>query len=358
MDALAGQNVGIDIAKDSFTACICQRFSSGRQIQSEVQTFKNSSTGFNQLVKWARKYRSTSVKITFTMEATGTYYEPLAYHLHKLQFPVSVLLPNKVKHYGQSLNIKSKTDALDAAIIAQMGVERQLELWHPPAQIFKELRSLTRLYSDLKAERTAFINRLKSAQAGHDPSAFMVKSLKSIIQKLELEIDKCSMAITAQIKRERWLQEKVDKLLTVKGIGLITIAIILAETQGFEYIVNARQLASYAGYDIVRRESGTSIKGKTRISKKGNGRIRAALHFPALVAARYNASLAAVYNRINERRNTSKMVGATALQRKILLLVYALWKNGLTYLEKQADFISLPAQDEQKSNDSIPVLLQ
>lgn len=358
METLARQSVGIDIAKASFTACICQRFSSGRNAISEVQSFVNSSRGFNQLLRWVRKFCLPSIPATFSMEATGTYYEPLAYHLHQLQFPVSVLLPNKVKHYGQSLNAKSKTDALDAAIIARMGAERLLDLWQPPAPAFKQLRSLTRLYTDLKGERTVFVNRLKSAQAGHEPSSFTIKTLKSIIEKLDKEMAKCSAAIASHVKKEPWLQEKVDKILTIKGVGLITVAIILAETQGFELMANARQLASYAGYDVVQRESGSSIRGKTRISKKGNGRIRAALHFPALVAARHNPDLSAVYQRINQRHKTSKMIGATALQRKILLLIYAMWKNGTRYKEKQADLNSLPAQDEQKSIGSIQVLLQ
>ncbi|WP_341837481.1 IS110 family transposase [Chitinophaga pollutisoli] len=348
METLVRQSIGIDISKDSFTACLCQLFAKGKYSFSEVRTFENGMKGFNQLIKWVRKSCSSSIPVSWAMEATGTYYEPLAYHLHRLQFRVSVLLPNKVKHYGKSLNVKSKTDAQDAVIIAQMAAERQLEQWQPAAPIFKQLRSLTRLYTDLKAERTAFINRLKSAQAGHEPSAFLMTSLKGIIRKLETEIDKCSAAITKLVKQEQRLQEKVDKLLTIKGIGVITIAIILAETQGFELIANARQLASYAGYDVVRRESGTSVKGKTRISKKGNGRIRAALHFPALVASRYNAALSAVYQRINQGNKASKMIGATALQRKILLLTYAMWKNGTTYKEKQADLNSLPAQDEQK----------
>lgn len=107
---------------------------------------------------------------------------------------------------------------------------------------------------------------------------------------------------------------------------------ILAETQGFKLISNSKQLASYAGYDVIEKESGSSIKGKTRISKKGNSRIRAALHFPALVAARFNQPLKIVYTRINEKKG-SKMVAATALQRKILILIYSLWKNDTTYNE-------------------------
>jgi transposase len=333
MQPITRQSVGIDIAKLSFTACICRSYNDSRIDLSEVLKFENSKQGFNQLLKWVRKQVTLEPQISFVMEATGIYYEPLAYHLVKLHQPVSVVLPNKVKHYAKSLNIKSKTDIIDAGIIARLGAERLLPLWQPPAPIFKNLRDLTRLYTDLKGQRTMFVNRLKSMKSGNDPLAFIVESTQSIISKLDKEIEKCSKQIKQLINKEKWLADKVEKIQTIKGVGFITVAIILAETQGFKLISNSKQLASYAGYDVIEKESGSSIKGKTRISKKGNSRIRAALHFPALVAARYNQSLKTVYTRINENK-ASKMVGATALQRKILILIYSLWKNDTTYQEK------------------------
>jgi transposase len=379
MEAIIRQSVGIDIAKLSFTACICRSQSDGRVELSEVLKFDNSKQGFNQLLKWVRKQVDKLSQVSFVMEATGIYYEPLAYHLNKLHQRVSVVLPNKVKYYAKSLNIKSKTDNLDARTIGRMGAERSLELWQPPAPIFKELRDICRLYTDLKVQRTAFINRLKSVQSGNEPLSFIIESTRSIIKKLDKEIEKCTSQMHKVIKKEKWLEEKVNKIQTIKGVGFITIAIILAETQGFRLINNSKQLTSYAGYDIVEKESGTSIKGKTRISKKGNGRIRAALHFPALVASRYNKQLKAVYARINEKK-ASKMVGATALQRKILILIYSLWKNNTVYQENTAsgnqetksllrhkDEVlnkktgrpkSLPAQDELPSNLSTEALLR
>jgi len=136
------------------------------------------------------------------------------------------------------------------------------------------------------------------------------------------------------ISQDAWLERKVADLRTIKGLGLITIAIIIAETQGFQQITNAKQLTSYAGYDVVQRESGSSISGNPRISKKGNNRIRAALHFPSLVASRWNDELKAVFIRINKGK-VSKMIGATALQRKILILAYSLWKNDTVYKTKE-----------------------
>lgn len=361
MGVIIRQSVGIDIAKSSFTACICKSYDDCGITFSEVLQFENTKAGFNQFLKWVRKHAKPEPAASFVMEATGIYYEPLAYHLNKLHCTVSVLLPNKVKHYAKSLNIKSKTDIIDARVIAQLGAERSLETWQPPAPVFKQLRDLTRLYSDLKTQRTGFKNRLTSIQSGNDPLPFIIRSTQSIIDKIDKEIERCQVEIEQLIAKDASLSQKVEKLQTIKGVGLITIAIVVAETQGFKLIRNSRQLTSYAGYDIVERESGTSVKGKARISKKGNSRIRAALHFPALVASRYNPGLQAVYTRINEKKK-SKMVGVIALQRKILVLLYSLWKNDTVYQpgftsqppaasknKKTGRPTSLPAQDDLKT---------
>ena len=331
MDTIIRQGIGIDIAKASFTACICKRLENGTISLSNSTKFDNNPTGFNQLIKWTRKHCLPSVCSVFGMEATGSYYEPLAYHLSNLHQQVNVILPNKVKHYAKSLNIKSKNDNIDASIIAQLVAERDLHNWTPPQPIFKELRSLTRLCADLKVQRTAMVNKNKAYQTGFNPLNTVSNSIKAIIAAIDKEILVCKRQIEELIASDDWLHKKVNDLLTIKGLGMTTVAIIIGETEGFRQVVNSRQLTSYAGYDIVQNESGVSIKGKTRISKKGNNRIRAALHFPSLSASLYNKELHDIFNRINKNK-PSKMIGVVALQRKMLILAYTLWKNNTVYM--------------------------
>ena len=360
MDYIIKQSVGIDIAKDTFTACFCQRSISGEERLSEVEDFKNIQTGFNRLIKWSRKITDPSLDVVFVMEATGVYYENLAHQLHKLKQPVIVLLPNKVKHFAKSLNVKTKTDLVDARVIARMGAERKLSHWEPPPVIFKLLRDLTREYSELMKEKTVFTNRLNANESSYKPHPAILKSKKEIIKKLDEHLIKLTEEIKRLIYSEEWLAPKVDKLLSIPGVGLMTIAVILAETQGFEFVQNIRQLCSYAGFDVVQRESGTSVKGKTRISKKGNSWIRGALYFPAIVASQHNPVLKTAYRRIIKDK-PAKMIGITALQRKILVLIYTLWKNDTIFneyhnqvqnaqesVDKKAGrgISSLPAQDE------------
>lgn len=365
MDQLIKQSVGIDISKENFTACVCSRYRAGGEQLSDVFEFKNLKTGFNQLIKWSRKITEPSMEVTFIMEATGVYYEGLAHHLHKLKQPVCVVLPNKVNHFAKSLNVKTKTDKVDARVIARMGAERKLSNWVPPHPLFKQLRDLTRGYSELMKEKTVFTNRLDALNSGYEPMLVIIKSHKTIIKKLDEQLARFKVEIEKLIYSEEWLAEKVKKVLTIKGVGLMTVAVILAETQGFEFVQNIRQLCSYAGYDVVQKESGTSVSAKTKISKKGNSWIRGSLHFPALVASRHNSIMKKTYQRINNR-NTYKMIGATAIQRKILVLIYTLWKNDTVFdeeyeIKKSNQKIlqrkagsgkpSLPAQDELKSNN-------
>lgn len=228
MGQMTRQCVGIDIGKKDFTACICKLSPQSGLCFSKVATFENSTRGFNQLLKWARKQTASTLPVSFVMEATGIYYEPLAYHLHKLKQSVSVVLPNKVKHFGKSLNIKSKTDNIDARIIARLGAEHRLPAWQPPAPVFKVLRELTRHCTDLKQERTVLLNRLNALLSAHEPQTFVIRSHNEMIKKFDTEIAKCESQIKAALKNQELLQEKVNKLLSIKGVVLISLAIILA----------------------------------------------------------------------------------------------------------------------------------
>lgn len=329
---LLSQCVGIDISKATFTACLCRRHQDGSIKLSEVVEFSNNKTGYNQLLKWQRKSSSKEVPVNFVMEATGIYYEQLAYHLDKLNIPVSVVLPNKIVHYGKSLNVKTKTDIEDAKVISRFGAERKLQMWTPASPLYKELRSLTRLYGTLQSDKTMVTNRLKQVKCGYKPMKLVIKTYEDSIEKLKKQLKKVEAEMKKLLKSDPAVWSKVENLLKIKGLGLKTIAIILGETQGFKLIKNQRQLVSYCGLDVVERESGSSIKGRTRMSKKGNSHIRAALHFPALVASRYNERLSVIYKRIIKDKS-SKMIGMVALQRRLLVLMYSLWKSDLAYQE-------------------------
>jgi transposase len=131
------------------------------------------------------------------------------------------------------------------------------------------------------------------------------------------------------VSKNKALKRKMDFLTSIPGISFKSAATVVGETLGFESIVNAKQLSSYAGYDIILRESG-NFKGKTKISKKGNGHIRAALHMPSMTCVRCNPTLQQFYNRLKPNK-AKPLVALIAAQRKLLILMYTLWKNEQVY---------------------------
>lgn len=325
MDSLK-RSVGIDISNKTFTACVCTQGADRDLHFSSVGKFNNDKTGFNQFIKWVRKTGRSLVEVNFLMEATGVYYESLACHLDKLKLIVNVVLPNTSKHYFSSLNIKTKTDKLDAKVLSQFAIERKHRAWHKPKAIYLELRSLTRYYVQLQENKTSLNNQKHSKESSAYTQTFILKLNKKLVDQIDAQIKKVKKEIESLCKKDKMLWTKISKLMSIKGLGLMSVVTVVAETFGFEQVKNAKQLASYAGYDVVQRESGTSIKGKTRISKKGNRYIRNILFFPAMVACRYNPNLKKCYLRIIKSKE-SKMVGQVAIQRKLLLLMYTLWKK-------------------------------
>ena len=345
------QSVGIDISKRSFTACVGKRTLEGTYELSKVLEFSNDKKGFNQFVKWVGKTMTKGLEISFAMEATGIYFEQLAYHLTRLKKNVSVLLPNKVSHYGKSLNVKSKTDIVDAKVITMLSCDRNLAKWSPPSPLFKKLRAICRLYKTLQDDKTQTTNRLKQILWGYEPLREAVRIHKSNIKRIDKELKKLEMQMKEVLQSDDNVWSKVEHLLTIKGVGLKTIAIVLGESQGFALIKNQRQLTSYCGYDVVQRESGTSIKGKTRISKKGNSHIRAAMHFPSMVATRFNPKMKKIYDRTVAKTKVKK-IGLVSIQRRLLVLMYSLWKTNQPYIENYQKKGTSGCQEEEVSSSS------
>jgi transposase len=222
------------------------------------------------------------------MEATGIYYEQLAYHLNKLNKKVSVLLPNKVSHYSKSLNVKTKTDQVDAQIIAIMSCDPNLFPWTPPSPLFKKLRSICRLYKTLQYDKTQAINRLKQLECGYDPLKEALKIHKSTIKRIKKQLNELEGLMEETLMSDEEVWSKVKKLL--------------------------------------------SIKGQTKISKKGISNIRSAMHFPSMVATRYNAKMKTIYERILAKKKVKK-IGLIAIQKRWLVLMYALWRTNQPFIE-------------------------
>ena len=322
--------VGIDISKDDFHVCLKEKTASETVKIKGTRSFSNDNKGFDDLVSWVLKREKQGTRVCYIMEATGTYYENLAYYLHGKGKKVSVVLPNKINHFAKSLNVKTKTDKVDSDFIAQIGIERELPIWKPMSANYKHLRDLCREMLSLKKERSRAKCQLHAMEYSHEktPSVLQIKeTLIDFYEKLILQIE---TEITKIIKTDKELKNRIEKIMKVKGLGLITIVVVLCETNGFELFNNIRQVVSFAGLDIKMNESG-KFKGKTKISKKGNARIRQCLFMPAMCATNWNDKIKDLYDRIAERNPGIKRKGVIAAMRKLLILIFVLWKNGEEY---------------------------
>lgn len=326
---------GVDVGKKEFVVCYQVFFIDGRIIKRGQKKFHNTLKGVKAFQTWLDKQTKKVPELVcpIVMEATGVYYENLAHYLYQQDCKVHVLLPNQTKAYSRSLNIKTKTDKVDAAVLALMGLERtNLRDWKPASPVMRKLQKLTRQRASLVEEKTRMRNRKTAEKDSYNPDDIVLEQLDGLIKYLTKAIKDIEKSLKQTVEQEdAELFKRIENITELKGLGFITVITVIAETNGFELFRNIRQLISYAGYDVIKNESGSFI-GKTRISKKGNKHIRRALHMPSLCVVRYNpdSPFDQLYQRVFDRTNI-KYKGYIAVQRKMLCIIYILFKKNEMY---------------------------
>lgn len=320
-------SLGIDVSKKDLHACLSV-IDSAQQVKIQAtRKFTNQPLGLKELQAWLNKHRKQSeVPLIIVMESTGVYYEKAAIFFHKAEYNVAVVLPNKAKKYLQALGLKTKNDHVDAEGLAKIGAQQCLEPWVPMDEFFYELRALTRHHQDLHEMKTSINNQLHAIQHSSYSSKEVLKQLKKLITTMDKQIKDTEARIAKHLGSNTIVARKLAHLMAVKGLGLMSIATVLAETNGFTLFKSIGQLVSYAGYDVIENQSGAK-KGKTRISKKGNSHIRRVLHMPAFNVVRYSTgNFRQFFERLLSRQN-QKMKAYVAVQKKLLVLIYTLWQK-------------------------------
>jgi len=330
MTNIVKQVAGIDVAQDELVVSLGSIDISIETNIYAFKTFANKPTGFAALLVWISKHSSADVPVRFIMEATGVYHEKLAYYLTDQGKQVSIVLPNKISNYVKTLEIKTVTDKTASQAICQFGLGRKLEIWQKPKKIFRDLKQLTRERDQIVAERTIAKNQLHAEQAGAFPNERSIIRLNQRISLFNSQEKEIKVEIADAVKTDEALTQKINTITSIPGIGKLTATIVVAETNGFELIRSKKQLVSYSGLDIKEKLSGTSVKGKPRISKKGNRHLRKAMHMPALTAIRNDERFKAVFVRLVSKHGI-KMKAAVAVQRKLLELIYIVWKTDTKY---------------------------
>lgn len=327
--------VGLDMGKETFYACVSTIDQAQRIKIKATHSFSNSPKGITSFLRWAIHHcKDRQLPVQYLMEATGVYHEQVALALHHQQAQVSVILPQKAAHYLKALGIKTKTDSVDAQGLATMACQQRLEAWTPISEAIYKLRRITRQHTQLQEFKTQLNNQLIALEAGMYQASEVKKQLKKLLDQLDQQLTECVKLIEKAIAKNPDWQRKVDQICQIKGVGVLTVANLLTETNEFSLFENHRQLVSYAGYDVVENQSGKRV-GKTHISKRGNARIRRTLYMPALSVVRYEQRpFRGLFERVYER-TTIKMKGYVAVQRKLLTIIYSLWKKDELY---QSDY--------------------
>lgn len=326
-------SVGLDISSGDIHCCLSCIDSLQKVTVKSSRKIPNTVKGFKDLVEWiGRNRKEKGIPLVICMEATGVYYENCALFLHNQGYTVSVILPSHAKKYLQSCGQKSKNDKIDARGLSRMGAEKALGPWQPMGEYFYQLRELTRQNQTLNELRTVAMNRLHAARAGMYQNKETIRQTKKLIDLLEQQLEESDRHIFDHIASSAAVAEKVGNICKMKGLGIKTVATVIAETNGFVLFGNARQLASFSGYDVVENQSGNHT-GKTRISKKGNSHIRRILYMPALVAVtRKVKPFLNLYERTLAKHGI-KMKSYVAVQKKMLTIIYALWKKNEAFEE-------------------------
>lgn len=309
--------LGIDLSKETFHAYLLGDRADAKKV------FPNAPKGFEQLTIWLKNRQVVDVHIC--MEATGAYWEALALYLHGREQHVSVVNPARIKAFAQSELLRTKTDAVDAALIARFCKSQSPKPWIPLAPEIRVLQALSRHYEHLKTTRAQ-----QSVYAQSSDAAVVATSIREVIATLDEQIVRVEREIRQHFDDHPDLRRKRDLLTSIPGIGKTTAASILSEIPHIDRFESAKAIAAFAGLSPRDRQSGTSIHGRPRLCKTGNSRVRKALYMPAIVALRFNPVLRLFAERLLAAgKNKCLIIGA--VMRKLLVLAYGILRSGVPF---------------------------
>ena len=305
--------VGIDISKDTFDVYNKER---------GYSRYANNSQGFSSFIKTVDK--STCC----VMEATGSYHYLLARFLYDRNVSVSIVNPLIIKRYIQMKLHHTKTDKSDAQMICSYAREQPVSLWEPEPAYINQCNMLQSAVGLYFKQSTAIKNKLHSLASRGIKTGVLIQSLKRQLKQFNKEIEILENEIEELIKE--YNQPMYSNIRSIPGVGKKTALLLIASTNGFKSFENHRQLSAFFGLSPTERTSGTSIRGRSRISKAGNPKIRNNLFLCSFTAYKCNPQCRALYDRL-VAKGKSKKLALIAVANKLLKQVFAIAKSGLNY---------------------------
>jgi transposase len=320
--------LGIDVSKKTLHLALLK----DEQAKPLHKTCPNNVAGYQEMVGWLKTRKLGPVQVC--LEATGWGEEAAATALVEAGHRVSLLNPHPVRQFAGVVAPRTKTDKRDAEVLALYGLRNQADLkaWEPPPPEYLELRELVRRREALVEMRTQELNRLQ-----HPPATKTVqRSLDELVGHLDRQIEALEREINDHIDRYPHLKHRSELLQSIKCVGPITAAWFLGEANTLvDYLEKPRQLLAYCGMTLKRKESGTSVRGKPKLSKYGNRELRGALGMPAKTAMRWNPVVKALAERLLAKNKPFKVVWGAAMC-KLLTLMFVVVKKDQRFVAQPA----------------------
>ena len=310
--------IGIDVSKDSFVAAYPTK--SGYT----TKTFKNIANGVRQFIN------SLPEDCHCVMEATGNYSMLLLYLLQKANITVSMENPQKIKHFARAMLSTTKTDEIDAKLIAMYGEKMDPKPYRIPSESILLLKQKRTVLRQLKKQFAMWTNLQESMEPlpKKDPASKVaieqtIKFLRKQISKLEDEITHLS---NKEFKRQ------MELLTSIRGIGENIASALIIATGGFTYFSTAKQISRFLGLCPTYQQSGTSVNVKGHINRNGDTYLRSQLYIAALASIRFNAACKETYNRLKAKGKSGK-VAVVAVANKLIRQAYAVVTNNQPYID-------------------------
>ena len=307
--------LGIDISKSTFDVALLKGTKRAKSAK-----FANTPTGFAELSQWLQQ--QSVERIHGCLEATGIYGHELARYLYQQGHAVSMVNPARIKGYAKSQLSRTKNDRADAALIARFCRDLKPRQWQPTPEAVAHLQTLSRRLGALEEIMTGEKNRLQLCT-----DCELKEDIEAHLAFLERQVATINRRLEAHLQAHELLTEQQRLLVSITGIGPTTALTILGEIGAIQHFGSARQLAAFAGLTPQEVQSGTSLRGKTRLCKLGNARLRKALYFPALVMIRRCPEIQAFRQRLLDA-GKEKMQVVGAVMHKLIRVIYGVLKSG------------------------------
>lgn len=321
MNGNTGCWVGIDVAKSKLDVALLD---ARGKVKNHV--FVNDAKGHAALVAWLRERAGAAPDVRVCMEATGPYGEAPAIALTDAGLVVSVINPARIKGFAQSELVRNKTDRADAALLARFGQAMQPEPWMAPPVEVRELRALVDRLQSLKEMHQQEANRLEAAMT----QSGMRASIQSHMQWLQINIKELERQIDDHIDKHPGLRDDVKLITSIPGLGNTTAAKVLAYLGDMRRFKNGKALAAFIGVTPRLKLSGSSVRGRSVISRAGHAGVRHCLYMPAMVALRHNPLVSVFGLRLKATGLAPKAVIAACMH-KLVLLIYGILKSGTPF---------------------------